>query len=410
MSGILSVNILAQFLQNRQAVLDFLVQLQPTAVLVMDDMGMAQQIKTLLPNCIVVHRTYHPDDAEFHMKWTPTQFADAYLANVPQGIVVQVLNEPSGYSNLPNLAGWCSSVMSIASGRGIRVCVPNFGVGHPTETPGTQLDGLWTAFGLFPEHYLGVHEYFQQDPVGEQPFHIKRWQSAVIRCQQLGITPPKIIVTEAGRDVGGGHDGWKVVFSESVYASKLQQQATLYKNTPVVGMCVFCVGKGGGNRWETFDIETAGTVKQSMIDWNRSNPVSQTIPAPSSGGIPATLTTIPGDFINVRNQPNGTDIGDLLKGDVVTYFPNYRPETGWVYIVPTNTVPRPAGRQQAASGWVSKQNGAVEFTENTTPPNDDREQAKSLVHDALGQLEILQENVAELMVVIGNLKTRIDAL
>lgn len=138
--------------------------------------------------------------------------------------------------------------------------------------------------------------------------------------------------------------------------------------------------------------------------------MSQTIPAPSSGGIPATLTTIPGDFINVRNQPNGTDIGDLLKGDVVTYFPNYRPETGWVYIVPTNTVPRPAGRQQAASGWVSKQNGAVEFTENTTPPDDDLEQAKSLLHDALGQLEILQENVAELMVVIGNLKTRIDAL
>jgi hypothetical protein len=326
-SGILSVNILAQFLQNRQAVLDFLVQLQPTAVLVMDDMGMAQQIKTLLPNCIVIHRTYHPDDAEFHMKWTPTQFADAYLANVPQGIVVQVLNEPSGYSNLPNLAGWCSSVMSIASGRGIRVCVPNFGVGHPTEAPGTQLDGLWTAFGLFPEHYLGVHEYFQQDPVGEQPYHIKRWQSAVTRCQQLGITPPKIIVTEAGRDVGGGHDGWKVVFSESVYASKLQQQATLYKNTSVVGMCVFCMGKGGGNRWETFDIETAGTVKQSMIDWNRNNPMTQ----PNYGTrIPdATVVLVGASAVNIRPAPstNNTPVGQLLGGEVVAYYSN--PVNGW---------------------------------------------------------------------------------
>lgn len=353
MSGILSVNILTQFLQDPNGVLPFLEVLKPTAVLVMDSMGIAQQIKQRLPNCIVIHRTWHPRDHEFPNEVQPEWFIQNYCQNVPAGIVVQCCNEPTGYGNLAGNALWFKTVMDLSP---VPLALPNWGVGHPREDFGTDLDPMLLAFGRNPEHLLAVHEYFQQEPAGEQPFHIKRFQSIITRCQQLGIPPPKIVVTEAGRDVGGGaRDGWRGTgWSEVTYGAKLQQQATLYKNTPVVGMCVFCMGKGGGSMWESFDFETAGTVKQMMIDWNGANPMTNTIPAPTTGGVRAKLTAVPAGvtYRNIRNQPDGTDIGDLLVGDEVIYYPQATSGT-WVYVNPINQVPRPAGRQPAVDGWTS---------------------------------------------------------
>jgi GH25 family lysozyme M1 (1,4-beta-N-acetylmuramidase) len=74
----------------------------------------------------------------------------------------------------------------------------------------------------------------------------------------------------------------------------------------------------------------------------------------------AKLTKIPSDYVNVRSLPDvtGADVGDLRLGEVVTYFPNAL-RNGWVYIKPGTGSP----------GWVSLQNGAVQFTPVVEPPD-----------------------------------------
>ncbi len=73
------------------------------------------------------------------------------------------------------------------------------------------------------------------------------------------------------------------------------------------------------------------------------------------------LTKLPSNYVNVRAYPlvDGQDVGDLIRNDEVTL---YTPEVnGWVYV-----------ENDAVQGWVSRQNGNVEFTETTTtePPTD----------------------------------------
>jgi uncharacterized protein YraI len=76
-----------------------------------------------------------------------------------------------------------------------------------------------------------------------------------------------------------------------------------------------------------------------------------------------TLTKMPSTWVNVRAYPDlvGADVGDLHKGDSMTL---YTPEVnGWVFVESGNV-----------RGWVSRQNGAVDFTAlngNAPLPHDD---------------------------------------
>lgn len=86
------------------------------------------------------------------------------------------------------------------------------------------------------------------------------------------------------------------------------------------------------------------------------------VPPPTEGGELASLSKLPGGFINVRAQPNlasatsnpSADVGDLALNDVVKWFPNAK-QGEWVYIEPVNA-------PKANAGWVSLQYGAVAFT------------------------------------------------
>lgn len=115
--------------------------------------------------------------------------------------------------------------------------------------------------------------------------------------------------------------------------------------------------------------------RAGLIDINFTTTVKerpmQTYPAPTSGGVRARLTTVPGKLINVRAQPNpndaltnnSTDLGDLLVGDEVIWYPNDA-IGDWVHVEPVVQVQRDvnAKQQPAAKGWVSRQKGAVQFT------------------------------------------------
>jgi uncharacterized protein YgiM (DUF1202 family) len=79
------------------------------------------------------------------------------------------------------------------------------------------------------------------------------------------------------------------------------------------------------------------------------------VPAVTQAG-QFTLTKVPQDWINLRTYPNnyGKDIGDLRVNDVVML---YTPEmNGWVHV-----------QKGDLRGWVSRQNGAVVFSETNNP-------------------------------------------
>ena len=318
-----SVNILSQFVDNPNGLFTYLESLKPSAVVVMDNPSLCAEIRARIPGCIGIHRSYDPHEHEWHTAagMSPSAWLDRYAPQILDGNVLQCLNEPQGYGDLTPLVSWCVSIMAQAHQRGIRLCLPHFGVGHPKEDFSPQLDPLWQAFAQFPEHLLGLHEYFQLDPLAE-PFRTGRFRSILTRCQQLGLPPPKIVITEAGRDVGGGlNDGWKGAgFSEQVYASKLNQQASIYLNTPVIAMCVFCMGHGAGGNWESFDIQHAQIVQQSMIDWNRSHPVTQ--PNYGTRIDSGKVVLVNASAVNVRSAPNtGMPIlGKLFGGEDLPYW------------------------------------------------------------------------------------------
>lgn len=340
----IGLNILAQSVSDRHRLFAVLDTLQPSCVVVMDDMQLAQAIRQRLPTCIVVHRSWHPNDHEFHNQWSPQQFVDAYCTNVPQGIVVQVLNEPSGYTDLRPLAAWCASVITLAAARGVRVAVPNLAVGHPDDVrvKNGELDVLLRTLSTHINCYLALHEYLHTDPRVE-PWLVTRFKAIDERCRTLGINPPKKLITEAGRDVGGGvNDGWRAVFTEERYAEKLIQQAQLYAPYNVVGMAVFCYGKGGGERWQSFDVEGANTVLDRVAAYNREVRTVTQIQKWAThdwGNRVNNVITSMTSVNNVRTLPSATSplsAPQLKNGDVLDayYTEPYKDGTySWYRIV-----------------------------------------------------------------------------
>lgn len=89
-----------------------------------------------------------------------------------------------------------------------------------------------------------------------------------------------------------------------------------------------------------------------------SKPVS-TIQPPTSGGVKAALAKLPGAYVNVRSEPDATAStirGTLNRDEVVTAYVNDSSAPGWVYV-----------EAFPVTGWVSLQNGAVQFVPELLP-------------------------------------------
>ena len=98
---------------------------------------------------------------------------------------------------------WCVSVLKLAHQQGLRLVIGNFGVGHPDEKLiiNGAFDPLIRALSGSPSK-LGLHEYWNINPVAEQPYHLGRFKYWLDRCKVLGVEDVKIIITEHGRDAG----------------------------------------------------------------------------------------------------------------------------------------------------------------------------------------------------------------
>jgi len=319
--GLIGVNILSQFIDDWNRLIGWLDVLKPNAIVVMDDLGRAGSLAVRYPQSIIIHRSYQPEDNEFPTKWSPEQFIEAYCRSIPTGVVIQCCNEPSGYGDLVAQSRWFARVMDLSP---VPLALPQWGVGHPKEDFGSDLDELIFAFGRHPDYLFCTHEYFQSDPIAE-PYRTGRFKAIVTRFQQLGIPLPKMVITEAGRDIGGGiNDGWKSVYDESTYATKLEQQASIYLNTPVRGMCIFCAGHGAGNRWDSFDIQNAGIIQSRITKWNQEHPMADWTSFDWGTSVPNQKASITCELINRRAAPSATatDLGDLHNGDVMTVWGN----------------------------------------------------------------------------------------
>ncbi len=317
MSGI-GFNILGDFVDDRERLYGWLDAARPAAVVVMDNFGMALEIKRRLPECDVIFRAYDPHNHEWHRVATPAAWLALHTRYTQNGIIVQALNEPSGYGDVVKLVDWAVELMRLATEQGVRLCLPNFAVEHPDMEllQRGAFDALLRALAG-SAHLLGLHEYFiEQADVGEQ--RVGRYQYWLQRAQAIGVSAPRIVMTEFGRDVAGGErDGWRDAgWSEAEYADRLIWAHRHWYALNGVATCIFSYGYGGARRWESFNLEGADDLLGRISAYNTRYPAQVEEAQPG-------IVSMPGPYVNLRAAPSvaAADQGDLHDGDRVRYYP-----------------------------------------------------------------------------------------
>jgi hypothetical protein len=377
MGNSFGLNILAQTVRDRAALLNWIQRAQPAACLVMDSGELAQQVRQRSPNTLVIHRAYNPNDARWEASTTPAAWLAAHLPFAANGVALQLYNEPSP-GNLDAFLSFLEGVCSLCPPN-VALAFPNFAVGNPHEADilAGKYDRLLKLV-CGTRHILSLHEYFRDAPVSEAPYLCGRFTYWLERAKQLGLTAPRIVITEFGRDHGGGrHDGWRDQgWSEAQYWARLLKARELYKQYSIP-VCIFGYGRGFSDDWASFDVEGATELLNNMASYREGTSVT-TYPAPTTGGERVALADVPnGVYVNIRAQPNpasatsnnAAKVGELLIGDEVEYFPNAK-EGEWVYVRILNAVARASGRQNAANGWVSLKpaaNASVSFVPPVLP-------------------------------------------
>lgn len=179
--------------------------------------------------------------------------------------------------------------------------------------------------------------------------------------------PPRILITESGRDVGGGAgDGWLKAkhpdgrpWTEVDYLRFTKAQAAQYP--AYIPLILYCYGRGWSTQqhpegdWASFDISKAYWYLDQLAAYNATVPTLEappvaTTPVSLPAGTPTFQATIsaPTGPINVRNAPstNASVVGSALAGGRVLTFaePDKYPEWYWVN----------AGN---FSGWINKLRG-----------------------------------------------------
>jgi hypothetical protein len=305
----LSVNILSQYVHNQSALLDFLKRAKPAAVLVMDSPGLAQAARAQNPQALVIHRAFNANDAQWENATTPQEWLNANVPIAANGVSLQLYNEPAPgnleafFSFLETTCALCPSSVSLA--------FPNFAVGNPHEAD--ILNGRYDRILRLvcgTRHYLALHEYFKDSPVNEFPYLCGRFTFWLQRADVLGLPHPKIVITEHGRDLGGGlNDGWKGTgWTEQQYFDRLADcQFDFYAkhNVPV---CIFCWGTGAGNRWQSFDVQEAQTLQSLIVQFGEEHPMTPIPPAPTypAGTNPAPKIVNAPAGLKLRAQPTSS--------------------------------------------------------------------------------------------------------
>ena len=119
-------------------------------------------------------------------------------------------------------------------------------------------------------------------------------------------------MTEHGRDLAGGRDGWRTVFNEQQYADFLDTAQYIYAPDNVCA-CVFSWGGGFEGRWSTYDVQGAPDLLRRMIAMNTGDQEAELVP----WGLKQVRTKTAGAKVNLRAEPklNAPVIRTVQTGD-----------------------------------------------------------------------------------------------
>jgi hypothetical protein len=303
-----SVNVLAMPQPNIPALLAWVAKAKPPYAVVMDGPDIATRIRMVSPNTQIIFRRYRADDAKLHETTSPTAFLES-VADLPGAWIAQALNEPGG--DQAQLANWCAALVRLADVHERRLALPNFSTGNPD--PEAVADGLydplWRAMAASGRHVLGLHEYALVDPASE-PWHIGRYRNILRRFDALGLKRPAVVMTEHGRDLAGGRDGWRTVFNEQQYADFLETAQEIYRPDGITA-CVFSWGGGFDGRWSSYDVQSAPDLLARMAAMNEAE--AEVVP----WGLKQVQTKSAGAKVNMRAEPklSAPVIRTVITGD-----------------------------------------------------------------------------------------------
>jgi hypothetical protein len=227
----------AQNVPDKGRLFSHLVALNPVAIVVLDEPGIARELKDRLPNTNVIFR-YNGNlgksagDGDLHNKYLPEEWLDAMLARIggDTRIMLHTTNEP-GLSR--RLIKWHEDLIPLANARGVSLCVINLATGNPEpekrnpNTGAIEQESQWEIaepllklLAVHRQHILGLHEYFGAVPTsgmitrlptlimpGEWPakaifpcYHLGRFKFLLEYCNRHNIKHPRIGLTEHSAD------------------------------------------------------------------------------------------------------------------------------------------------------------------------------------------------------------------
>lgn len=398
MQSRLTINCLPQYTADMGKLLRFLRSLDPvTVVCGIDSMNAADriyEIQAALPNTKVIGRFIFNGDGGMHMKpqaagdnrkyiVSPLDAINAWGDLGKNGRMLYLLNEPklNGASDedVTRLSVWIIEAMSLATQRGISLCIGNFGVGHPALNANGEydprLDDVLIALSAAREqHTLGIHVY--------QPADVTtRLEGMVKRCKTLGIPYCKVHITEAGFDVSAGSgalNGYKSRgYSGSQFAAfqidKMENAYGSYIEGDVLQSVATFVW-GGEASWHNFNVEPDTDWQAAILDAESKGLLSVTTsttpaykPSLFTAGSKYTLQSKGGERTNVHSTPIvAVDNNLKLIEDktVVTAIEVKQVAYDFWYRFSSETPP-------ITDGWVSGRGGDLSWTpylEQPAPP------------------------------------------
>lgn len=272
----------------------FLKQLNPSAIVVMDNFDLARDLHTLLPNTIVCYRQSNSAEGHLWKQITPEQYVTNQAGITKPGMPLYVMNEMDSKMPIADLTAaikWMVRVMELLAVKGCIAVIDNEGPGQPTLDWFTD-DAKWAAvkplfecFKRYPQMYWGLHPYWetaQLEPLASSAIH--RAIEPLLKRRDMDM--PQIIFTEIGRDAaaGGKRNSWRSqgITEEQFAAEIIRARNTLWTEKYIRGACVFCYGSVT-EQWASFDIESNKILHTALIGANQTEqpaPPAQPVPDP----------------------------------------------------------------------------------------------------------------------------------
>lgn len=180
---------------------------------------------------------------------------------------VEVGNEPdTSESALPAWAAFTRRAVDLLHEHDLRAVVGNFAVGTPQLKRADPTSRAWEiiAPALEGADYLGLHEYGPQSMTDSYNWFALRHRLAAEELAALGVTMPRVLITECGID-GGNRQGWRAFAdSEEHYLAQLGwYNGALGEDEYVEAAYLYTAGPTWD--WESFEITER--IARAVASW-----------------------------------------------------------------------------------------------------------------------------------------------